>query len=101
MGGNTKGSKQALVRVVWSQPSRRQYPVGVKDQMYLRRKRKIWSLLKNRCGIHDTSQVFATHVEEDLNEHGLLKDALVPWWYWKAMLKTCSVHCGDGFIPAI
>ena len=31
MGGNTKGSKRALVRVVWSQPSRRQYS---KDQVY-------------------------------------------------------------------
>ena len=34
MGGNTKGSKQALVRVVWSQPSRRQYSVEIKDQVY-------------------------------------------------------------------
>ena len=67
----------------------------------LRKKRYFWSLLKNRSGIRDTSQVFATHVEEDLNEHGLLKDALVPWWYWKATLKTCSVHWGDGFILAI
>ena len=33
-GGNTKGSKQALVRVVWSQPSRRQYSIEIKDQMY-------------------------------------------------------------------
>ena len=33
MGGNTKGSKQALVRVVWSQPSRRQCSVGIKDQV--------------------------------------------------------------------
>ena len=65
------------------------------------RKRKIWRLLKNRCGIRDTGQVFATHVEEDLNGHGLQKDALVPWWYWKATLKTRSVHWRDGFIPAI
>ena len=41
------------------------------------------------------------HLEEGLNEHGLQEDALVPWWYWKATLKTCSVHWGDGFIPAI
>ena len=34
MGGNTKGSKQAFVRVVWSQPSRRQYSVKIKDQVY-------------------------------------------------------------------
>ena len=67
----------------------------------LRMKRKIWSLLKNRCGIRDTSQVFATYVEEGLNEHGLQKDAVVPWWYWKATLKRCSVHWRDGFIPAI
>ena len=44
--------------------------------------------------------MFATHVE-GLNEHGLQKDALVPWWYWKATLKTCSENWGDGFIPAI
>ena len=51
----------------------------------------IWSLLKNRW----------THVEEGPNEHGLQKDALVPWWSWKASLKTCSVHWRDGFILAI
>ena len=67
----------------------------------LRRKRKIWRLLKNRCGIRDTSQVFATHVEEGHNKHGLQKDAVVLWWYWKATLKTCSVHWRDGFTPAI
>ena len=74
------------------------YVVTPKD---LRRKRKIWSLLKNRCGTRDMGQVFATYVEEGPNEHDLQKDALVPWWYWKATLKTCSVHWGDGFIPAI
>ena len=67
----------------------------------LRRKRKIWSLLKNHCGIRDTNQVFATYVEEDLNEHGLQKDAVVLWSYWKTTLKTCSVHWGDDSIPAI
>ena len=151
MGGNTKGSKQASVRVVWSQPVRTQFSVKIKDQVYqdmlmvewpvwtssaseffaacsfgecnlrgfqawrkrntisvyvvppkdFRRRRKIWSLLKNRCGIRDTSQVFATHVEEGPNEHGLQKDALVPWWYWKATLRTCGVSWRDGFIPAI
>ena len=70
------------------------YVVPPKD---FRRKRKIWSFLKNRCGIRDTSQVFATHVEEGPNEHRPQKDALVPWWYWK----TRSVHWGNGFIPAI
>ena len=150
-GGNTKGSKEALVRVVWSQPSIKQHSVQIKDQCSkrcgrsnghfgphprqsslqrvhltsasfadlkawrnrdtvsfhvvppkdLRRKRKIWSLLKNRCGIRDTSQVFATHVEEGPNEHGFQKDALVPWRYWKTALKTCGVYWRDGFIPAI
>ena len=33
MSGNTKESK-ALVRVVWSQFSRRQYSVEIKDQVY-------------------------------------------------------------------
>ena len=74
------------------------YVVPLKD---LCMKRKIWSLLKNRCGIRGTSQVFATHVEEGLNERDLQKDAVVPWWYWKATLKTRSVHWGNGFIPAI
>ena len=50
------------------------YVVPPKD---LRRKRKNWSLLKNRCGIRDTSQAFATHVEEGPNEHGPQKDAVV------------------------
>ena len=31
MGGNTKGYKQALVRDVWSQPSRRLYSIEIKD----------------------------------------------------------------------
>ena len=67
----------------------------------LRRTRKICSLLKNRCGIRDTSQVLATYVKEGPNEHGLQKDALVPWWCWKATLKTCGVYWRDGFILAI
>ena len=141
-GGNTKRCQQASVRVVWSQPARKQYSAEIKDQVYqemwmvewllwnssaseflavcpfgecklcgfeslaeqryhfdlrgttqdLRRKRKTWSLHKNRFGIRDTSQVFVTYVEEGLNEHGLQKDALVQWWYWKATLKTCSVY---------
>ena len=33
IGGNTKGSKQALVRVVWSQPARRHYSVEIRDQV--------------------------------------------------------------------
>ena len=67
----------------------------------LHRKRKIWRLFKNRCGVRDTSQVFVTYLEEHLNEHGVLKDAVVPCWYWIATLKKCGVHLGDGFIPAI
>ena len=74
------------------------YVVPHKD---LRRNVKIWSLLKNRRGVRDTSEVFATYVEESPNEHGLEKDAVVPCRYWKATLKTCSVYRGDGFIPAI
>ena len=88
----------ADLKARWNRDTISFYVVPPKD---LRRKRKIWSLLKNRCGIRDASQVFAIHVEEDLNEHGLLEDALVPWWYWKATLKTCSVHWGGGVIPAI
>ena len=34
MGGNTTRSKQALVRVVWSHPSRKQYSAEIKDQVY-------------------------------------------------------------------
>ena len=41
------------------------------------------------------------HVEEGPNEHGLQKDAVVPLWYWKGSLKTCSVYWRDGFILAI
>ena len=74
------------------------YVVPPKDP---RRKRKNWSLLKNRCGVRDTSQVFATYVEEGPTEHCLQKDALVPSWYWKATLKTCGVYRGDGFTLAI
>ena len=44
---------------------------------------------------------FSTYVEEGPSEHGLQKNSLVPWWYWKATLKTCSVHCGDAITPAI
>ena len=34
MGGNTEGSRQAFVRVVWSQPARRQYSVEIEGQVY-------------------------------------------------------------------
>ena len=67
----------------------------------LRRKQQTWSLLKNRCGIRNTSQVFAKHVEEGPNEHGLRRNALVPRWFSKATLKTCGVRWTDSFTPAI
>ena len=45
--------------------------------------------------------MFATHVEEGPDEHGLQKNASMPWRYWKATLKTRNVYWRDGFIPAI
>ena len=45
-------------------------------------------------GVRDTSQVFATHVEKRTRSS-------VPWWYWKATLKTCTVYWRDGFIPTM
>ena len=36
----------------------------------LRKKGKIWRLLKSLHGTRDASQVFAIYVEEGLNEHG-------------------------------
>ena len=43
------------------------YVVPPKD---LRKKVKIWRLLKSLYGTRDASQVFATYVEEGLNDHG-------------------------------
>ena len=88
----------ADLKAWWNRNTIAFYVIPPKD---LRRKRKIWSLLNNRCGIRDASQVFATQAEESPNEHGLQKDALVPWWYWKATLKTCGVYWRHGFIPAV
>ena len=84
----------------WRAEQRYHFVLHVVTPKDLRRKRKIWSLLKNRCGIRDTSQVLATYVKKGPNEHGLQKDALVPWWCWKATLKTCGVYWRDGFILA-
>ena len=51
------------------------YVVPPKD---LRKKGKIWRLLKSVQGTRGASQVFATHVEEGLNEHGFQRHAVVP-----------------------
>ena len=61
------------------------YVVPPKD---LRKKGKIWRLLKSLYGTHDASQVFATYVEEGLNDHGFQRNAVVPCLYWGAMLEA-------------
>ena len=50
------------------------YVVPSKD---LRKKGKIWRLLKSFYGTRDASQVFATHVEEGLNDHGFQRNAVM------------------------
>ena len=54
------------------------YVVPPKD---LRKKEKIWRLLKSLYGTGVASQVFATCVEEGFNEHGFEKNAVVPCLY--------------------
>ena len=49
---------------IWRRRNRDTISFFVVTPKDLRRKWKIWSLLENRCGTRDTSQVFATHVEE-------------------------------------
>ena len=49
----------------------------------------------------DASQVFATYVEEGLNDHGFQRNAVVPCLYWSAMLDALDVHWGDDFIFGI
>ena len=44
----------------------------------LRKKGKIWRLLESLFGTRDASQVFATYVEEGLNDHGFQRNAVVP-----------------------
>ena len=66
-----------------------------------RKKGKIWRLLKSLCGARDTSQVFATYVEEELNEHVFQRNAVVPCLYWGAMLAAPGVHWVDDFIFGI
>ena len=67
----------------------------------LRKKRKIWRLLKSLYGTRDASQVFATYVEEGLNDHGFQRNAVVPCLHWSAMLEAVGVHWGDDFIFGI
>ena len=68
------------------------YVVPPKD---LRKQGKIWRLLKSLYGTRDASQVFATYVEEGLNDHGFQRNAVVPCFYWSAMLEALGVHWGD------
>ena len=65
------------------------YVVPLKD---LRKKRKIWRLLKSLCGTRDAGQVFATYMEEGLNDHGFQRNALVPCLCLGAMLEPLGVH---------
>ena len=74
------------------------YVVPPKD---LRKKGKVWRLLKSLYGTRDESQVLATYVEEGLNEHGFQRNAVVPCLYWGAMLEALGVHWGDDFIFGI
>ena len=74
------------------------YVVPPKD---LRKKGKIWRLLKSLCGSRDASQVFATYVEEALNDHGFQRTAAVPCLYWGAMLEALGVDWGYDFVFGI
>ena len=67
----------------------------------LRKKAKIWRLLKSLHRTRDASQVFATYVEEGLNDHGFQRNAVVPCLYWGAVLQALGVHWGDDFIFGI
>ena len=59
------------------------------------------SCQKSLYGTLDASQVFATYVEEGLNDHGFQRNAVVPCLYWGAMLEALGVHWGDDFIFGI
>ena len=74
------------------------YVVPPKD---LRKKGKIWRLLKSLYGTRDASQVFATYVEEGLNDHGFQRNAVVLCLYWGAIVEALGVHWGDDFIFGI
>ena len=67
----------------------------------LRKKGKIRRLLKSLYGTRDATQVFATYVEEGLNEHGFQRNAVVPCLYWGATLEAFGVHWRDDFICGI
>ena len=45
--------------------------------------------------------MFATYVEEGLNERGFQTSSGVPCLYWGAMLEALGVHWGDDFIFGI
>ena len=74
------------------------YVVPPKD---LRKKGKIWRLLKSLHGTRDACQVFAMYVEEGLNERGFQRHAVVSCLYWDSMLEALGVHWGDDFILGI
>ena len=74
------------------------YVVPPKD---LRKKGKIWSLLKSLNGTRDASLVFATYVEEGLNDHGFQRNAVVPCLYWGATLEALGLHWRDDIIFSI
>ena len=73
------------------------YVVPPKD---LRKKGKIWRLLNSLCGTRDASQVFATYVEEGVNDRGFQRNA-GPCLYWRATLEALGVYWGDDFIFSI
>ena len=70
------------------------YGVPPKD---LCKKEKIWRLLKSLYGTRDASQVFATYVEEGLNEHCVQRNAVLPCLYWGAVFEALGVHWRDDF----
>ena len=74
------------------------YVVPPKD---LRKEEKIWRLLKSLYGTRDASQVFATFVEERINDHGFQRNSVVPYLYWSATLEALGVHWRDDFIFGI
>ena len=67
----------------------------------LRKKVKICRLLKSPCGTRDASQVFATYVEEGLNDHGFQRNTVVPYLYSGAILEALGVRWRDNFIFGI
>ena len=49
-------------------------------------------VIKSLYGTRHASQVFATYVEEGLNDHGFQRNTVVPCLYWGAMLEALAVH---------